>query len=68
MRSSASELDAMVDCLLGTEPVRPRGILLMRRVLCDPGSPLYGDAPAHELRVALRRALAALREEPGVRT
>ena len=68
VRASAPELEAVVDCLAGTDPVRPRGILLVRRVLDDPGSPLYGDAPADELRAALRRALAALPERGSQRS
>jgi len=67
VRAAAPELDEIVDCLLAEDPVRPRGILLVRRLLDDPGSPLYGDAPVDELRPALRRALSALREGSVVR-
>jgi hypothetical protein len=67
VRASGAELDALVDCLLGTEPVRARGVLLVRRLLDDPGSPLYGHAPMQELQAQLRRALGALREGTGAR-
>ena len=66
VRASRDEIDALIDCLLGAEPVRVRGILLLRRLLDDSASPLYGTAPADELQSALRRALAALRQGAGV--
>lgn len=65
VRASGDEIDAVADCLLGAEAVRVRGVLLVRRLLDDPAGPLYGTAPAEELRAALRRALAALRDGTG---
>ena len=50
LRASGDEIDAVVDCLLGAEPVRVRGVLLVRRLLDDPAGPLYGAAPVEELR------------------
>jgi len=67
VRESAAELDAVVDYLLGTEQVHARGVLVVRRLLDDPGSPLYGHAPAEALRAQLRRAIAALRQGAGPR-
>jgi hypothetical protein len=66
IRASRDELDAAIDILLGPEPVRVRGILLLRRLLDDPASPLYGTGPAEDLQAALRRALVALRQTAGV--
>jgi len=67
IRAAAADLDALVDCLLGAEPARARGVLLVRRVLDDPASPLYGNAPVDELRAVLRRALGSLHDGTGAR-
>jgi len=41
-------------------PVSARGILLVRRLLREPSSPLYNDVPERELARALSRVLGAL--------
>ena len=41
-------------------PVRPRGVLLVERLLAGGGSPLYGAPDPDRLRAAARRAHAAL--------
>ena len=41
-------------------PVRPRGVLLVERLLVDGSGPLYGAPAADRLRAAVRRAHAAL--------
>jgi hypothetical protein len=54
-----SELIRLADRLREAAPVAPRGVALVRRLLCDGTSPLYlpGD---DELWCALRRAAIAL--------
>jgi hypothetical protein len=43
-------------------PIRPRGVLLVERLLTDGSSPLYARERAPQLRRALEDALAALDE------
>jgi hypothetical protein len=46
--------------LRSQDPVDAQGVLLVRELLSDPGSPLSAQAPAGWLRSALRQANAAL--------
>jgi hypothetical protein len=62
IRASRAEIDAVAERLASPEPVHARGVLLVRILLDDPGSPLYGNAPGSELRASLRQALSALGE------
>ena len=48
----------------GPQPVPIRGVLLVDRLLTEPGSPLYSCAPAESLSESLVDALAALDSEP----
>jgi hypothetical protein len=48
-----------------SRPVRPGGVVLVRRLLVDGGSPLYAGARRHELRPVLQEAVAALELPPG---
>lgn len=41
-------------------PVTPRGVLLVERLLCDGGGPLYGSGDCDRLLEAVRQAHAAL--------
>lgn len=45
-------------------PVSARGVLLVDRLLTEPGSPLYSPAPVESLAEALSGALAALDDIP----
>jgi len=47
-----------------TRPVSVRGMLLVERLLTEPGSPLYSSAPDDVLAEALSEALAALDPVP----
>lgn len=46
--------------LASDHPVTPRGVLLARQLLRDPGSPLFSDESEHLLPRALKRVLGAL--------
>ena len=46
--------------LASEHPVTPRGVLLARQLLRDPGSPLFSDESEHLLQRALKRVLGAL--------
>jgi hypothetical protein len=46
--------------LAGDHPVTARGVLLARRLLRDPGSPLFSDESEHLLPRELKRVLGAL--------
>ncbi len=46
--------------LASEHPVTPRGVLLARQLLRDPGSPLFSDESEHLLPRALKRVLGAL--------
>ena len=70
-RSSAVHVDrAGVGCCgpellalaaeLGDPGIRPRGVALTRRLLCDGAGPLYGPGAAGELRAAVAAARAGL--------
>jgi hypothetical protein len=43
-----------------SQPVAPRGVLLVDRLLVDGSSPLYARSPANRLRLAVAEALEAL--------
>jgi hypothetical protein len=60
VRTHRDELDAIVDRLLLPEPVSARGVLLVRRLLDDPGGPLFSRDRAPELAAELSQALNAL--------
>jgi hypothetical protein len=45
---------------IGDAGVRPRGIALARRLLCDGAGPLYSPGAGEELLAAVREARAAL--------
>ena len=55
----ASRLFAVAD------PVQPRGILLVERLLVDASGPLYGKHDPIRLRLAVRKARAALEGDDG---
>lgn len=59
VRRNATLLQALAARLEGDEPVTARGVLLARRLLHDPCSPLY-DAEAGPLAPALTHVLGAL--------
>ena len=46
--------------MLDERPVTARGVLLLRRLLREPGSPLYDDVHERELSRALATVLAEL--------
>jgi len=65
IRACHDEIDALVDLLMGIDPVSARGMLLIRSLLDDPSGPLYDRERAPELEGELRRALAALDTRAG---
>ncbi len=67
IRSNGLEIEALAGYLEGDEPVDVKGILLVHRLLEDPSAPLYGRAPASDLRDELRAALDALRDASELR-
>jgi hypothetical protein len=60
VRAHEDQIDAIVDLLLGPDPVCARGVLLVRRLLDDPGGPLYDEESSATLGDDLRAALEAL--------
>ncbi len=48
-----------------SRPVTPRGVLLVERVLTEPGSPLYAHGQRDQLAQMLSEACAALEPLPG---
>ena len=59
VRQNAVLLERLADRLAGEEPVTARGVLLARRLLRDPDSPLYGEYDLHLPR-EISRVLGAL--------
>jgi hypothetical protein len=59
-RSCTDLLEQLRDGLGGDREVAARGVLLARRLLRDPGSPLWSDEAEHQLPRALVRVLGAL--------
>jgi hypothetical protein len=59
-RANQDLLQAIVDRLGSSSEVSARGVLLVRSLLRDGGSPLYVEGAEPLLRRALRRALGAL--------
>ena len=59
VRQNAMLLERLADRLAGEEPVTARGVLLARRLLRDPDSPLYGEYDLHLPR-EISRVLGAL--------
>jgi hypothetical protein len=53
-------LHALAGDLRGPEQVTPRGVALVKRLLRDGGSPIYGPEPDGALELALRRIRGAL--------
>jgi hypothetical protein len=60
VRMYREQIDALIAGLSGPDPVKARGVLLVRRLLDDPGGPLYDRDRAGELERDLRNALRAL--------
>jgi hypothetical protein len=60
VRAAEPALAALAARLRGSDPCRPGGVALCRRLLRDPRSPLYEPAPNDELWRAARAALRAL--------
>ncbi len=60
LRSHAGLFRAIADRLADERPVTARGILLVRSLLRDPGSPLYGETSDEDLARALARVRGAL--------
>jgi hypothetical protein len=52
--------ERLAERMLDERPVTPRGVLLLRRLLREPGSPLYDDGSERELARALAAVLAEL--------
>jgi hypothetical protein len=67
IRACSAEIDGVCARLADAEAVEARGILLLRSLLADAGSPLYGRAQASELRGALATARRALDERRSAR-
>lgn len=62
IRSCVVEIEALTSYLASTDPVNAKGVLLVHHLLEDPSTPLYGHAPASDLKDEIRAVLAALRE------
>jgi hypothetical protein len=60
LRRHAQLLRLVAARLGGERPVSPKGVLLVRQLLRDPGSPLYSDRAELLLPRALTRVLSAL--------
>jgi hypothetical protein len=61
VRANRAELLDLASRLFAVErPVQPRGVLLVERLLVDGAGPLYGRNDPVRLRVAVRKARAAL--------
>ncbi len=60
LRPHADLLRAIADRLADERPVTARGMLLVRSLLRDPGSPLYGETAPGELARLLARVRGAL--------
>lgn len=63
-RRAHDELVQLAVALLSPEPVRARGVLLARELLCDSASPLFAPSKPGALRRAASQALEALRPPP----
>jgi hypothetical protein len=59
-RANQGLLRRLAARLADAQPVSARGVLLAKRLLRDPASPLFSEATGHELSRALRRVLGAL--------
>lgn len=66
VRRVADELERLAAALEGSGPVDVRGLALVRMLLVDGSSPLYGsgDEPVEDLRAAIERAIDGLRAQP----
>jgi hypothetical protein len=60
VRACKDLLVELADDLRRAERVRAQGVVLLRRLLRDGGSPLYAPGETHALRIALIHARAAL--------
>jgi hypothetical protein len=60
VRTQEGLLRAVADRVGDERPVPPHGMVLVRRLLRDPASPLYADVPAAELARTLAQVLGAL--------
>jgi hypothetical protein len=60
VRACLRQFVELADDLRGTDPIRPQGIVLLRRLLRDGGSPLYSPGGTRALHRALVQARAAL--------
>jgi hypothetical protein len=66
VRANRAELlDLASRLFAGNEPVQPRGVLLVERLLVDGAGPLYGRHDPVRLRLAVRKARAALEGDDG---
>jgi hypothetical protein len=66
VRENRAELLDLASRLFAVrEPVQPRGILLAERLLLDGSGPLYGRNDPIRLRLAVRKARAALEGDDG---
>ncbi len=67
IRACRTQVEAVCERLTGAREVEPRGVLLLRALLRDARSPLYGHATTSELSAALAAASRALDEPAGSR-
>jgi hypothetical protein len=66
VRANRAELLDLASRLFAvSEPVQPRGVLLVERLLLDGSGPLYGRHDPVRLRLAVRKARAALDGDDG---
>jgi hypothetical protein len=66
VRATRAELLDLASRLFGMQaPVHPRGVLLAERLLVDGSGPLYGRNDPVRLRLAVRKARAALDGDDG---